>query len=136
MHGYTSTGHPLACAAALAALEIVERENLPANAARQGATLIAGLAHLAETSSIVGEVRGKGLMVGIDLVADKATRQPLDPANGLAERVAAYARDKGAMVRPAGSTIILSPPLVITETEIGILIEALTHAFARIDAEA
>ncbi|MFG6082907.1 aminotransferase class III-fold pyridoxal phosphate-dependent enzyme [Paracoccus litorisediminis] len=135
MHGYTATGHPLACAAALAALDIVIREDLPGNAARQGTRLIEKLKPLADSSSIVGEVRGKGLMIGLDLVADKVSRASLDPSNGIAERVAAYARDEGAIVRPAGSTIILSPPLVINEAECDILASALTAAFARIERE-
>ncbi len=131
MHGYTATGHALGCAAALAALDIVEREDLPGNAAKQGKALLEGLKPLEASSSIVGEVRGKGLMVGIDLVSDKARRTPLDPANGIAERVAYYAREEGAIVRPAGSTIILSPPLVINEEEIAKLVSALHAAFER-----
>lgn len=135
MHGYTSTGHPVGCAAALACLDIVEKEDLPTNAARMGARLIEGLKPLAQTCSIVGEVRGKGLMVGLDFVSDKDKRTPMDPGAGIVERIAAYARDEGAIVRPAGSVIILSPPLVIQEAEIDIIINALTKACARYDAE-
>jgi adenosylmethionine-8-amino-7-oxononanoate aminotransferase len=131
MHGYTATGHALGCVAGLAALEIVERENLPANAAKQGKRLLDGLQHLPGISSIAGEVRGKGLMVGIDLVADKDTRQPLDPATGFGERVAAFAREQGVIVRPAGATIIMSPPLVIEAEHIDKIIDALTIAFTR-----
>ncbi|MFM2279360.1 MAG: hypothetical protein RLZZ444_1591 [Pseudomonadota bacterium] len=136
MHGYTSTGHPLGCAAALAVLDIVEREDLPANAALQGARLIEGLRGLSSSSSIVGEVRGKGLMVGIDLVGDKQTRQPLDPSTGIADRIAAYAREQGVIVRPAGATMILSPPLVIQQPEIDKIVDALTFAFEKFDREA
>lgn len=133
MHGYTATGHPLACAAGVAALEIVEREDLPANAAVQGKRLLDGLQHLPERSSIIGEVRGKGLMVGIDLVADKKTRQPLDPSTGFGEAVAAFAREEGVIVRPAGATIIMSPPLVIEAEQIDKIIDALSIAFARFE---
>ncbi|MCW1932261.1 aminotransferase class III-fold pyridoxal phosphate-dependent enzyme [Pararhodobacter zhoushanensis] len=135
MHGYTSTGHPLACAAALAVLDIVEGEDLPGNAARMGERLMAGLKPLAETCSVVGEVRGKGLMIGLDFVSDKKTRTPIDPGTGIVERIAGYAREKGAIVRPAGSVIILSPPLVIGEAEIDVIIDALTYGCARYDAE-
>jgi putrescine---pyruvate transaminase len=135
MHGFTATGHPLACAAGLAALDIVEREDLPANAAKQGKLLLDSLQHLATSSSLVGEVRGKGLMVGIDLVSDKKTRLSLDPGTGLGEKVAAYAREEGAIVRPAGSTIILSPPLVIEEREVMVIVNALNSAFARVEKE-
>ena len=132
MHGYTATGHPLGCAAALAVLDIVERDDLPANAAKQGKRLLDGLQHLPGLSAIVGEVRGKGLMVGIDLVAEKSTRQPLDPASGIGELVASFAREEGVIVRPAGSTIILSPPLVIEAKHIDKIINALTVAFTRL----
>lgn len=131
MHGYTATGHPLACAAGLAALEIVEREDLPANAALQGKRLLDGLQPIVGLSSIVGEVRGKGLMVGIDLVADKQTRTPLDPGTGLGELVAAYGREAGVIARPAGSTIILSPPLTITAEQVDKIVDGLTEAFTR-----
>ncbi|MEJ2625663.1 MAG: aminotransferase class III-fold pyridoxal phosphate-dependent enzyme [Pseudolabrys sp.] len=136
MHGYTATGHPLGCAAALAVLDIVESENLPANAAKQGARLLEGLTPLPKLSSIVGEVRGKGLMVGVDLVSDKDTRKPLDPASGKADIIAAYAREEGVIARPAGSTIILSPPLVIGKTEVDKIVDALTAAFTRFEKEA
>lgn len=135
MHGYTSTGHPVGCAAALACLDIVEREDLPGNAARMGARLLEGLLPLAQSSSVVGEVRGKGLMVGIDFVSDKDSRAPMDPGNGIVERIAAYAREEGAIVRPAGSVIILSPPLIISEAEVDIIVAALTKACARFEAE-
>lgn len=135
MHGYTGTGHPLACAAGLAALDIVEREDLPGNAAVQGKRLLDGLQHLPGLSRIVGEVRGKGLMVGIDLVADKKTRQPLDPQTGLGEQVAAFAREEGVIVRPAGATIILSPPLVIETEQVDKIIDALTVAFTHVEQQ-
>ena len=135
MHGYTSTGHPVGCAAALACLKIVEQEDLPGNAAKMGARLLEGLKPLAETCSIVGEVRGKGLMVGIDFVSDKAKRTPMDPGNGIVERISAYAREEGAIVRPAGNVIILSPPLVISETEIDTIVRSLTVACSRFEKE-
>ncbi len=135
MHGYTSTGHPLACAAALAVLDIIETEDLPANARAMGQRLIDGLKPLEETSSIVGEVRGKGLMVGIDCVEDKASRSPLPPPTGILEKIAVFAREEGAMVRPAGNVIILSPPLTINADEIDTIISALITAFCRYDKE-
>lgn len=131
MHGYTSTGHPLGCAASLAALDIVEKENLPQNAAIQGARLLEGLKPIAEWSPIVGEVRGKGLMVGIDLVSDKETRQQIDPGTGIGEQIAAFARERGVMARPAGSTIILSPPLIISAAQVDQVIDSLHYAFKR-----
>ncbi|MDH1109785.1 aminotransferase class III-fold pyridoxal phosphate-dependent enzyme [Metapseudomonas otitidis] len=131
MHGYTYSGHPTACAAALAVLDIVEAEDLPGNAARVGAALIEQLLPLAERYDVVGEVRGKGLMIALDLVADKRTRQPLDPAAGHAARIAESARAEGVLVRPVGNKIILSPPLTLTLDEAGTLAAALDAALAQ-----
>ncbi|HUY83108.1 MAG TPA: aspartate aminotransferase family protein [Steroidobacteraceae bacterium] len=130
MHGYTYAGHPVACAAALASLKIVRDEDLPGNAARQGAYLLDRVKPL-ERFAAVGEVRGKGLMIALDLVKDKATREPIDPTAGYADRVAAAARAAGALVRPVGTKIILSPPLVIQRAEVDALADALRIAFER-----
>ncbi len=130
MHGYTYAGHPVACAAALASLAIVRDEDLPGNAARQGAYLMERVKPL-ERFAAVGEVRGKGLMIALDLVKDKKTREPIDPTEGYADRVAAAARAAGALVRPVGTKIILSPPLVIQRAEIDTLADALHTAFER-----
>jgi adenosylmethionine-8-amino-7-oxononanoate aminotransferase len=129
MHGYTYSGHPVACAAALANLDIVQKENLPANAARQGDYLLKSLASFPERFAAVGEVRGKGLMVALDLVSDKASREPIDPMGGYANRVAEIARANGVMVRPVGTKIILSPPLVIEQEQIDTLVNALAIGF-------
>lgn len=129
MHGYTYSGHPVACAAALTNLDIVEQENLPANAAKQGEHLLKSLASFPERFAAVGEVRGKGLMVALDLVSDKATREPIDPLGGYANRVAEIARANGVMVRPVGTKIILSPPLVIEREQIDTLVNALAIGF-------
>ncbi len=131
MHGYTYSGHPTACAAALAVLEIVEREALPDNAAKVGARLIEQLQPLSERFDVVGEVRGKGLMLALDLVADKRTRQPIDPSEGQAARIAEEARKEGVLVRPVGSKIILSPPLTLTTDEAGMIVQALEVALSR-----
>jgi adenosylmethionine-8-amino-7-oxononanoate aminotransferase len=129
MHGYTYTGHPLGCAAALACLDIVEDENLPARAAHAGARLLEGLKPLEESAAAVGNVRGKGLMIAIDLVADKKTREPVNPEEGLAYRLADAARERGAIVRPVGTKLILSPPLVISDEEVDVIVAALRGAF-------
>jgi len=134
MHGYTYSGHPVACAAALACLDIVEKEDLPANAAKQGARLLAGLKPLEQSARAVGEVRGKGLMLAVDLVADKKTRAPINPQDGFADRIAEQARRFGAIVRPVGTKLILSPVLVIKDEEVDLLVSALTKAFEVCDA--
>ena len=125
MHGYTYSGHPVACAAAIANLKIVREENLPAKAAAQGEYLLGKLKPFADKYASVGEVRGKGLMIALDLVQDKQTREPIDPMGGYANRVAEIARDNGVLVRPVGTKIILSPPLVIGQAECDAIVAAL-----------
>lgn len=90
-----------------------------------------GLEDLPNWSSLVGEVRGKGLMVGVDMVADKGTREPIDPGKGQGEMIAAFAREEGVIVRPAGSNIIMSPPLTIDAEGIDKIIDGLTKAFRK-----
>ncbi|WP_227107739.1 aspartate aminotransferase family protein [Chromobacterium rhizoryzae] len=130
MHGYTYAGHPVACAAALANLRIVQEEDLPAKAAETGAYLLERLLPLAERYPAVGEVRGKGLMLALDLVKDKASREPIDPQSGYADKVAEIARRAGALVRPVGSKIILSPPLVLQREHADVIASALEAGLA------
>ncbi|WP_371140892.1 aspartate aminotransferase family protein [Burkholderia cepacia] len=129
MHGYTYAGHPVACAAAIASLDIVVKEDLPANAAKQGAYLLEALQPFAERFAAVGEVRGKGLMLALDLVANKDTREPIDPLSGYANAVAEVARENGVLVRPVGTKIILSPPLVIQREQLDRIVDALAAGF-------
>ncbi|GAA3540653.1 aspartate aminotransferase family protein [Zobellella aerophila] len=131
MHGYTYSGHPVACAAALVCLDLVEREQIPANAAKQGDYLLQALKPFEQKFAAVGEVRGKGLMLALDLVSDKASREPVDPMDGFANQIARVARAHGAMVRPVGTKIILSPPLTIQLPELDILVNALDTAFSQ-----
>jgi putrescine---pyruvate transaminase len=125
MHGYTNSGHPVACAAALATLEIVEREQLTANAATQGDYLLSALRPFVERFATVGDVRGKGLLVALDLVADKSTREPVDPMGGYPERVCDIARAHGALLRPMGAMIAAAPPLVADKKHLDVIVAAL-----------
>ena len=129
MHGYTYSGHPTACAAALAVLDIVEQENLPENAGDVGNYLNNQLQPLTEEFESIGEVRGKGLMLALDLVTDKKTRTPVDPMQGFANRVAVLAKQAGVLIRPVGTKIILSPPLTINKEEADNIVQALRTAF-------
>jgi len=90
-----------------------------------GDYMLKRLQPFAERFDSVGEVRGKGLMIALDLVADKTTREPIDPMSGYANQVAQIARDNGVMVRPVGTKIILSPPLVIQQEQIDVIVNAL-----------
>ncbi len=129
MHGYTYSGHPVACAAAIASLKIVTGENLPANAARQGVYLLDALRPFADRYGPVGDVRGKGLLVGLDLVKDKSTRVPIDMMSGYAGAVCDVAREHGALVRPMGAMIAVAPPLMIEPSQIDSIVAALAAGF-------
>ena len=114
-------------------LDIVEKENLPENAKRQGDYLLEKLKPFADKFASVGDVRGKGLMVALELVVDKKTRQPVDPAQGFANEIAKAARNNGVLVRPFGQRIILAPHLVYTREHCDQLIDALDKAFTEVD---
>jgi adenosylmethionine-8-amino-7-oxononanoate aminotransferase len=131
-HGYTYSAHPVGCAAAIAALGEVVRQDLPAKAAARGRYLIERLKPFERKHRLVGEVRGKGLMVCLDLVADKASRAPLAPDSSLTRDVAAGAAERGALVRAVGNNIILSPPLVIDEPELDVIADALDGALSAV----
>lgn len=131
--GYTYGGHPLGCAAALAVLDIVEKEDLPGNAAKVGAYMLDQLKPFAERFRSVGEVRGKGLMFAIDLVQDKKTREMLAPTDDLSWRLAAATRDAGAVIRPVGSKLVIAPPLVLDQAHADVIVGALETAFQAVD---
>ncbi|PWC12436.1 aspartate aminotransferase family protein [Brenneria roseae subsp. americana] len=133
MTGYTYGGHPLGCAAALAVLDIVENENLPANAAHMGEYLLGQLQSFEQRFRSVGNVRGKGLMIAIDLVENKLTKTPLAPNNNLAFRIAEATRNAGAVVRPVGPKLVLAPPLIIDKAGCDLLVSALNTAFEKED---
>jgi adenosylmethionine-8-amino-7-oxononanoate aminotransferase len=122
-HGYTYSGHPVGAAAALACLPEMAKANVADNAAARGDELLAGCLSLMQRHEIVGDVRGKGLMVALELVADRTTKKPVDKA--LIARVFETAYAEGVMVRISGNTIILSPPLVITAADVATIVSAL-----------
>ncbi|HJW55445.1 MAG TPA: aminotransferase class III-fold pyridoxal phosphate-dependent enzyme [Burkholderiaceae bacterium] len=133
-HGYTYSGHPIAAAASLATLDILEKEDIPGNAARQGKRLIGALKAFEEKYRCVGEVRGKGLMVCIEMVMDKKTKAAFPRSADAAGKVARATYRNGAMVRSSGPNIILSPALVMQEPEIDLIVAALDKAFTEFEA--
>ncbi len=124
MHGYTYSGHAAACAVGLRNLDIIDREGLVARSAALGARLLAGLNTLREFPA-VGEVRGLGLLCGVEIVADRETRQP-DPA--LAGRLNQAALERGLRSRPLGNVLAFSPSLAITEDEVDEIVRRLGSA--------
>jgi adenosylmethionine---8-amino-7-oxononanoate aminotransferase len=128
-HGHTFTGHPLGCAAALASLELFERdrvlENLPAKIDRLRRALAPLTAH-----PQVGDIRQRGLMVGIELVADRSNATPFAAEAAVGARVCTAARAHGVLLRPLGDVVVLMPPLSITHDEIDALVGAVSAGLA------
>ena len=118
-HGYTYTGHPIGVAAANANLDILEREDLAANAASVGAYMLSGLHNAFDSLPITGEVRGVGLMLAVEFVTDPATKRRLDPSLTVAYRISKLARERGLITRamPQSEAIGFAPPLVLTRAD-------------------
>ncbi|MGY4509689.1 adenosylmethionine-8-amino-7-oxononanoate aminotransferase [Bradyrhizobium sp. USDA 3650] len=126
-HGFTASGHPVATRVALENLKIIEERDLVGNAARMGRILQARLGELAD-HSLVGEVRGAGLIAGIELVSDKETRRPFAAASKVGAAAFAAAQKHGLIVRAIGDTIALCPPLIINEDQVHDLVARLSDA--------
>ncbi|GJE00156.1 aminotransferase [Methylobacterium isbiliense] len=130
-HGTTYSGHPVACAVAIKALEIYRRDRIVEGAAEKAPHFQRRLSALAE-HPLVGEARGVGLIGGLEIVADKASKRQYDPKAGVAARCVAFAQGEGLIVRfLAGDRIALCPPLVIAPDEIDTLFDRLGRALDR-----
>jgi len=130
-HGSTFGGNPVACAAALATLDVIEEDRLIDNAARVGAHLMARLRELAQASRIIGDVRGLGLMVGVELVKDKATKER---AKAETNQVALECFKRGLLTLPCGpNSIRFSPPIIITEAQADTAFEIFAEAVAAVE---
>lgn len=132
VHGHTYAGNPLSCGIAHKVIEIMEREGYIENAAKQGDYLMEKLQKLYDYP-IVGEIRGKGLMIGIEFVQDKATKEPFDTSVGLKNKIMSNCLAEGLVVYPGGGSvdgirgdhILIAPPVNITSEEIDLLFKAL-----------
>jgi putrescine aminotransferase len=133
-HGYTYSAHPVAAAAAIATLKLLQEQDIPAHVARVAPTFQQRLRGLEQRIPFVGNVRGHGLMLGVEMVADKATRAALPKSSDIPARVARAAYRRGLMVRVSGANLILSPPLVITQAELDTLCDRLEAAFDEVAA--
>jgi 4-aminobutyrate--pyruvate transaminase len=116
-HGYTYSGHPVCCAVALETLAIMKERDLVGHVGRIGPRLQAGLRRFAE-HPLVGDVRGVGLVAGVELVRDKKTRAQFDPPGSVGAIFVAKAQAHGLILRNLQDTIALCPPLIITEAEL------------------
>ena len=133
-HGYTYTGHPIGVAAANANLDILERENLTQNAAEVGSYMLAALHEAFDSLPITGEVRGVGLMLAVEFVADPATKRRLDPSLTVAYRISKRARELGLITRamPQSEALGFAPPLILTRAEADQIVEIAAGATSEI----
>lgn len=130
-HGHTYTGNPLACAAALANLAIFAREDTLSRMARMLEALSEGLARVA-TLPHVGDVRRRGVMVGVELVEDRPSARAYPPAFRVGHRVCMALRRRGVILRPLGDVVVLMPPLSLTVDEARDLCAALYDAIVEV----
>jgi adenosylmethionine-8-amino-7-oxononanoate aminotransferase len=132
-HGHTYTGNPLGCAAALANLDLMEKRDTVAGVEERAAVLAEALAPLADHPH-VGEVRQRGLMVGIELVADRATRAPFPARERRGWHVAERARADGVIIRPLSDVVVLMPPLALPPADLERLASVTMRAIDHVTA--
>ena len=130
-HGSTYGGNPVCCAAAQATLDVIEEEGLIENAERVGGRLIANLRELAKSVRLLGDVRGLGLMIGVELVKDKESKER---AKQETDQVMRTCFQRGLLLLPCGpNSMRFSPPLTITEKQVDLAFEIFAEALAEID---
>ena len=143
VHGHTYGGNPLSCAVALAVQNYIERHDLVSQCARMGDLMLEKLTPLHDIP-IVGDIRGKGLLTGIEFVADKEKRTPFDPEQKVTSMVVNLAFEKGVLVMPgapglvdgvAGDHIAISPPFTITESEVLQIVDVLKETIEAISKQ-
>ncbi|MHC4252570.1 MAG: adenosylmethionine--8-amino-7-oxononanoate transaminase [Planctomycetota bacterium] len=135
-HGHTYTGNQLGCAAALASLDIIQRENVVARVRENGDAFVARMNELCAELPHVGEIRMKGLFGGIELVRDRATRARYPFESRTGHRVCMAARKRGMFLRPLGDVIVLVPPLSSTPIELATLAAAAAESISEVTAPA
>ena len=135
-HGHTYMGHPAACAAGLAVQEVIRDDKLLDNVNRQGAALRRALEARFGNNANVGDIRGRGLFMAIELVADRSTKETFDPARQLHAVIKREAMERGLIVYPMGGTIdgkhgdhvLVAPPFIVDQSHITELVEKLGDA--------
>jgi putrescine---pyruvate transaminase len=133
MHGNTYSGHPLACAAALANLRIVVDEDLPANASKVGRYFLDRLKEVQTRHPNMGDVRGMGLMLAIELVADPETKKPFNLSENFGARIWDRCVEKGVLIRNLADTFIISPPLTFQTKHVDVVVETFDKAISAVE---
>ncbi len=126
-HGFTYSGHPVCCAAALANIEIFEREDICGHVREVGPYFEERLATLAELP-IVGEVRGRCFMDCVEYVADKETKELFPAEVKIGDRIARHAQDRGLIIRPLAHLNVLSPPLTLSREQIDFMVDTMRES--------
>ena len=133
IHFNTFGGNPVVCAIGKAVLEVIEKEKLQENALKMGGIILSGLQKLKAKYKIIGDVRGKGLMLGVEMVKDRVTKEPAKAECG---QVLEYAREMGLLLGKGGlwgQTIRFAPPMCITKSDADFILEVFDGAFARLE---
>ena len=133
-HGHSYTANPLGCAAALATLSIFEEQGVLKHVASLSGIMAEELAKI-ERRRCIGDIRQKGLMVGIEIVEDRHTKAPFPPEKKVGQKVVRKVREKGIILRPLGDVIVLMPPLSSTEDEIRHLVGSVGWAIDSVLSE-
>ncbi len=133
-HGFTASGHPVGCAIALKAIDVVMNEGLAENVRSLTPLFEEGMARLAEKKNI-GEWRGKGLMGALEAVKDKDTKTPFDGSLSVSERIANACTDQGLICRPLGQAIVLCPPFIMTSAHMDEMFAKLERAIDGVFAD-
>ncbi|PTE21349.1 aspartate aminotransferase family protein [Cereibacter changlensis JA139] len=142
LHGFTYAGNPLACAAGLAVIAEIERQDMMGNAQRTGALLKRELEGLMPRFPFIGEVRGMGLLLALELVADRDSKEPLPPELRAFDRLTEQAYQRGLIIYPrrsrggySGDHVLIAPPMITTPAQVGEIMERLTDALTAFAAE-
>lgn len=141
--GHTFAQNPVVAAAGIAVVSYIQKHGLVASAAERGPQLLTGLREIVQRHPIAGEARGMGLMLGIELVSDKATKQPFPVEAGVAHRLARACIAEGAAVYPGqggadglvGDHVMVTPPLTITAAQVDALVAAIDRGLARVERD-
>ncbi|MEH6476649.1 MAG: aminotransferase class III-fold pyridoxal phosphate-dependent enzyme, partial [Sneathiella sp.] len=135
-HGHTYMGHPLACAASLAVQKYIAKHKLLENVVTRGAELADALLSEFGQHPYIGDIRGRGLFQGLEIVQDRTTKDPFDPALKIHSKIKSAAMDAGLMCYPMGGTvdgrqgdhILIAPPFILTSDQVGEIVDKLKRA--------
>lgn len=131
-HGFTASGHPVGCAIALKAIDVVMNEGLAANVVAKAPRMEAGLRNIMQKHRNIGELRGIGYMWALEAVKDPDTREPFPDDLQISERIANTCTDLGLICRPLGQSVVLCPPFILTDGQMDEMCDKLDRALGQV----